>query len=58
MLKILKEGTRVRLIQPIVEGEIKEAKIIDGELAYRVVYETADGEQERFFLSSELEVVS
>jgi len=58
MPEILKVGTQVRLIQPVIEGKIVEAKIIDNALAYRVEYETADGVQERFFFSDELEVIS
>lgn len=58
MASIMKKGTPVRLVQPVIKGEIKEAKVIDDDIQYRVEYTGIDGEiHERFFRESELEEI-
>ena len=58
MASILKKGTPVRLVQPVIEGEVKEQRIIDDSIKYRVEYTAIDGEtNERWFDEAELEVV-
>lgn len=55
-MSILKKGTQVRLVQPVIVGEVIEATIIDGEVQYRVEYRDANGDtQERFFPAEQIE---
>lgn len=57
-MALLKTGTTVRLVQPVVQGEITGASIVDDEVQYKVEYVDANGErQERFFTESVLEVI-
>lgn len=57
-MAILKAGTMVRLIQPIIQGEVTGAEIIDGQVQYKVEYTDVAGQrQERFFTEDAVEVV-
>lgn len=59
MPEILQNGTPVRLVQPIIQGEVKEARIIDGTIQYMVGFTDENGEtHERFFRANELEVIA
>jgi hypothetical protein len=55
---ILKKGTNVKLVQPIIIGVIKEAKVnADGEsLDYLVEWQDGEEMHERFFPAHMLEV--
>jgi hypothetical protein len=58
MPDIIQNGAQVRLIVPVIEGEVKEAAIISGEIQYRVEYVDQNGDtQERFFPASSLELI-
>ena len=58
MTELIQKETPVRLVQPIIEGVIKEAKVIDNILHYRVEYVGIDGEtHERFFEESQIELI-
>lgn len=53
-----KNGDKVRQVVPVIEGEVVDAKIIDGDVQYEVAYIGADGEQHsRFFTEAEIEPV-
>jgi len=52
----LKQGTQVRLIQHVIEGEIKGGTFIEGVPNYLISYKGADGEQhEGYFPEGALE---
>lgn len=56
-MAILKAGTKVALVQPVISGDIIKAEIVDDEIKYLVSYTDADAQtQERWFFESELEV--
>jgi GTP-sensing pleiotropic transcriptional regulator CodY len=58
MAKTLARGTKVRLIQRVIEGEIIMAETNGDTFGYRVAYTTEDGEvHERFFEADLLETV-
>lgn len=53
-----KRGDQVRLIQPVISGEVTERVIVDDVDTYRVQWTDADGlQQERLFSESQLEAV-
>lgn len=52
-------GQNARLIQPVIEGEVKDTQFNKsaGELEHLLAYIDGEGEvQERWFLASQLEV--
>ena len=56
----MKAGTQVRLIQPVIEGQVKERRInpADDELEVLVAYTDADGQPaERWFRPEQLQEV-
>ena len=56
-MAILKSGTQVSLVQPVISGQVAKAEIVDDEIKYLVAYTDANGQaQERWFSESELEV--
>lgn len=53
-------GQTARLIQPVIEGDVKDTQFNKsaGELEHLLTYIDSEGEvQERWFLASQLEVV-
>lgn len=57
-MAMLKKGTTVRLIQPVIQGTVDRADTNGEYFGYVVVYKSADGEvHERFFSQDELEVI-
>jgi len=58
-MAILKAGTQVSLVQPVITGQVAKAEIVDDDIKYLVAYTDANGEsQERWFSESELEVTA
>lgn len=56
-MAILKTGTNVALIQPVISGQVVKAEIADDQIKYLVAYTDANGAtQERWFSEAELEV--
>lgn len=54
----MKTGTPVRLIQPVIQGVVKERRIVDDEIELLVVWTEADGSVvERWFREDQLEAV-
>lgn len=54
----IKRGARVRLVQPIIEGEVLYTEANGDDFGYRVKFKTPDGqEHERFFNVAEIEEV-
>lgn len=57
-MAIIEIGQQARLIQPVIQGEVKDTQFnkTASELEHLVSYTDADGEvQERWFLASQLE---
>ncbi len=55
---MLKPGTKVRLVQPVIEGEVLKPETNGDAFGYRVAYTGPDGEShERFFTQAEIEEV-
>jgi hypothetical protein len=53
-----KVGAKVRQVVPVIEGEVVDMKLVDGEVQFEVSYIGADGEaHSRFFSESEIEAV-
>lgn len=51
-----KLGAKVRQVVPVIEGEVVNVAIIDGDVAFEVAYIGTDGEpHSRFFTEAELE---
>jgi hypothetical protein len=59
-MAILKPGTAVKFVQPVIQGEVKKVIISDDSaLQYLVEYTNDEGMLcERYFQEAELEVVS
>ncbi len=56
---MLKPGTQVRLIQPVIEGTVLNLETNGEAFGYRVSYVGADGEaHERFFTTDQVEEVT
>lgn len=52
----IKQGSTVRLITPVIEGEVVGGQFVDGEPQYLVRYTDLEGElQERYFPAESLE---
>lgn len=57
-MSMIKRGAQVRLIQPVIQGEVMEAMTDGDQFGYRVKYKGEDGaEHERFFPAEKLEEV-
>lgn len=55
----LKKGTPVRLVQPVIQGEVLRVETDGERFGYRVAYRGADGERhERFFGADQIEAVA
>jgi hypothetical protein len=51
-----KKGAKVRQIVPVIEGEVVDVKIVDGDVQFEVAYTGADGEPHaRYFTEDEIE---
>jgi hypothetical protein len=54
-----KKGDKVKQVVPVISGEIKDAKIVDGDhVQYLVVYASEDGATERWFHENHLALAS
>lgn len=50
-----KQGDKVRQVAPVIEGEVVNVAIIDGDVQFCVEYQGADGEtHQRFFAENEI----
>jgi len=55
----IKQGSTVRLIQPVIQGEVVQMMTDNSSFGYLVRYTTPDGEgHERFFPADQLEEVT
>lgn len=57
-MKPLKNGAKVRLVQPVIEGVVLGTETNGDDFGYRVAYQGADGEaHQRFFAVDQVEEV-
>lgn len=58
-MSTLKKGSKVRLVQPVIEGEVLAAETDSEQFGYRVRYKDPHSEDyhERFFPDSALEEI-
>lgn len=55
----IKQGSQVRLIVPVIAGEVVGGQFVDGEPQYLVRYTDIEGDvQERYFPADKLEEVA
>lgn len=55
----IKQGSQVRLITPVIAGEVVGGQFVDGEPQYLVRYTDMEGDlQERYFPAEKLEEVA
>ena len=52
-----KKGDHVKLVQPVIQGEVIERRIIDDEDHFVVAFTDANGAQEQVFSENQLEAV-